>query len=84
MAEPTNPNAHEALAALVTNPHPEAPMALNAMHATGLSFMEILTLMLNYGPQLMTIFSQAGKYFAWIQSVVSAIKAGQPLPPLPA
>ncbi len=75
---------HANLEAVLLTAQPQAVTAMSEMKAAGLNLFQIFTLIATYGPALMNIFGQAGKYFQWIQDVVAAIKDGKPLPPLPA
>jgi len=71
------------LETLLTEPQPEAKAAMAEMRVQGLSLMQIVSLLMQYGPQVLAVFANAGKYLTWIQAVVAAIRNGQPLPPLP-
>ena len=71
--------ADNVLAALA-DPAPTAKSATANLVAAGLSWSQIFTLIVTYGPALWSIVSTGGKFLA---DVIDAIRNGKPLPPLP-
>lgn len=61
-------------------PAPEAKQVVDVLKANGISFFQIVALLMQYGPMLFEYVTKGGQ---WLKDVIDAIRNNKPLPPFP-